>query len=70
MTTGIEFEIKFQKDAEKAVSVVSVILSSIEYIEGNHLPKERLLMGNTSAIYLNVKVKDFASFIFLFFTRF
>ena len=58
------------KDKEQAISVVSFISSSGGYIEGNHLPKEGRWIDNTPSIYLYVKLKDLASFIFSFFTRF
>ena len=47
---------------QNKLSVFSFMLRSGGYIDGNHLPKEGLLMENTSSMYPYVKLKDIASF--------
>ena len=59
---------KSKNEAEKAVSVVSLISSSGEYINGTKSEKFGLLMERTSSsIYLKVKLNNMASVISLFF---
>ena len=48
------------------MSVVSLIQSSEGDINGNQSEKFGLLMKRTSSLYLNLKLNDLASLIFLF----
>ena len=61
---------KSKNDADEAVSVVSLISSSGGYINGRNSANLGLLIDKTSSIYLYVKLKALASWIFLSFTDF
>ena len=59
---------KSKNDAVEAVSVVSLTSSSGGYINGRNSANLELLIDKTSSIYLYVKLKALASWIFLSFT--
>ena len=59
-----------KNDADEAVSVVSLTSSSGGYINGRNSANLELLIDKTSSIYLYVKLKALASWIFLSFTSF
>ena len=61
---------KSKNDADEAVSVVSLTSSSGGYINGRNSANLELLIDKTSSIYLYVKLKALASWIFLSFTSF
>ena len=61
---------KSKNDADEAVSVVSLTSSCGGYINGRNSTNLELLIDKTSSIYLYVKSKDLASWIFLSFTSF
>jgi hypothetical protein len=61
---------KSKNDADEAVSVVSLTSSSGGYINGRNSANLELLINKTSSIYLYVKLKALASWIFLSFTSF
>ena len=61
---------KSKNDADEAVSVVSLTSSSGGYINGRNSANLELLIDITSSIYLYVKLKALASWIFLSFTSF
>ena len=61
---------KITNDADEAVSVVSLTSSSGGYINGRNSANLELLIDKTSSIYLYVKLKALASWIFLSFTSF
>ena len=56
---------KSKNDADEAVSVVSLISNSGGYINGRNSANLELLIDKTSSIYLYVKLKALASWIFL-----
>ena len=70
LTTVLKFEVQVQNDADEAVSVDSLISSSGGYINGRNSANLELLIDKTSSIYLYVKLKALASWIFLSFTSF
>ena len=57
-------------DVDEAVSVVSLISSSGGYTNGRNSANLGLLIVKSSSIYMYVKLKALASWIFLCFTRF
>jgi hypothetical protein len=59
-----------KNDADEAVSVVPLTSSSGGYINGRNSANLELLIDKTSSIYLYVKLKALASWIFLSFTSF
>jgi hypothetical protein len=61
---------KSKNDADEAVSVVSLTSSSGGYINGRNSANLELLIDKTSSIYLYVKLKALASWIFLSFISF
>ena len=61
---------KSKNDADEAVSVVSLTSSSGGYINGRNSANLKLLIDKTSSIYLYVKLKALASWIFLSITSF
>ena len=61
---------KSKNDADEVVSVVSLTSSSGGYINGRNSANLELLIDKTSSIYLYVKLKALASWIFLSFTSF
>jgi hypothetical protein len=50
-----------KNNADEAVSVVSIISSSREYINGRNFANLELLIDKTLSIYLYVKLKTLAS---------
>ena len=61
---------KSKNDADKAISVVSLTYNSGGYINGRNSANLELLIDKTSSIYLYMKLKALASWIFLSFTSF
>ena len=70
LTTVVKFEVYVQKWCGQAVSVVSLTSSSGGYTNGRNSANLELLIDKTSSIYLYVKLKALASWIFLSFTIF
>ena len=56
---------KSKKDADEAVSVVSLTSSSGGYINGRNSANLELLIDKTSSIYLYVKLKALREFSYL-----
>ena len=61
---------KSKNDADEAIPVVSLTSSSGGYINGRNSANLELLIDKTSSIYLYVKLKALASWIFWSFTSF
>ena len=70
LTTVVKFEVLVKKWCGRNVSVVSLTSSSGGYINGRNSANLELLIDKTSSIYLYVKLKALASWIFLSFTSF